>query len=96
MPADLATIQKFLETAQNAESFKADVKRSLRKVASLAQQLQNAVGDAEELLTGDYAPTARKSRTEPEKDADAPFGRRKDGTPKGKPGVPKQKPVAAE
>lgn len=91
MAVDLAQIQQVLESAQQADAFKADVKRSLRKISSLLTNLQSAVEEAEGLLSGDYTPTVkeRKARAPREAtipDAEAPYGRKKDGTPRSKPG----------
>jgi hypothetical protein len=95
MAVDIAQIQQLLESAQQADAFKADVKRALRKVSSLASNLQQAVEEAEMLLSADYMPTtkerkARAPRELTEADAEAPYGRKKDGTPKSKPGRSKQ------
>lgn len=95
MALDLAQLQQVLDSAQKADAFKADIKRALRKVSSLAVGLQTAVEDAEALLSDDYTPTVkeRKPRTPREPsivDEEAPYGRKKDGTPKGKPGRSKE------
>lgn len=91
MAVDIAQIQQLLESAQQADAFKAEVKRALRKVSSLAGNLQQAVEEAEALLSADYTPATkerkvRAPREAAETDADAPYGRKKDGTPKSKPG----------
>ena len=91
MAVDLAQLQHVIDSAQKADAFKADVKRSLRKVSSLLTNLQSAVEEAEALMSDDYAPAVkeRKSRAPREvveADAEAPYGRKKDGTPKNKPG----------
>ena len=91
MAIDLKQFQQVIESAQQADAFKTDIKRALRKVSSLLNQLQTAVGEAEGLLNADYAPTpkTRKAAAPKEpivRDEEAPFGRKKDGTPKSKPG----------
>ena len=91
MAIDLKQFQQVIESAQQADAFKSDVKRALRKVSSLLNQLQTAVNEAEGLLNADYAPTPRTRKIpEPQapiiRDEEAPFGRKKDGTPKSKPG----------
>ncbi|MVN77447.1 hypothetical protein GO988_14015 [Hymenobacter sp. HMF4947] len=96
MAVDLAQLQQILDNAQKADAFKGDVKRALRKVSSLLVNLQGAVDEAESLLSDDYTPTVkeRKARTPrvaqvdgaAEVDPEAPYGRKKDGTPKHKPG----------
>lgn len=95
MAVDIAQLQQVLESAQQADAFKANVKRALRKVSSLVSNLQQAVEEAETLLSAEHAPTlkerkARAPREHTEADADAPYGRKKDGTPKSKPGRSKQ------
>ena len=95
MAVDLAQIQQVLESAQQADAFKADVKRALRKVSTLLTNLQSAVEEAEGLLSEDYTPSvkerkARAPRAANITDEEAPYGRKKDGTPKNKPGRTKQ------
>jgi hypothetical protein len=95
MAVDLAQIQQALESAQQADAFKSDVKRALRKVSTLLNNLQSAVEEAESLLSEEYTPTkkerkARAPREATVADAEAPYGRKKDGTPKNKPGRTKQ------
>jgi recombinational DNA repair protein RecT len=93
MALDVTQFQQLLDSAQKADAFKADVKRALKKVSSLLVNLQTAVEDAEALMSEDYTPTVkeRKPRTpraaaDAEVDPEAPYGRKKDGTPKNKPG----------
>lgn len=93
MALDLTQFQQLLDSAQKADAFKADVKRALKKVSSLLVNLQTAVEDAETLMSDDYTPAMkeRKARTpraaaDAEVDPEAPYGRKKDGTPKNKPG----------
>jgi len=95
MAVDLAQLQQVLDSAQKADAFKTDIKRALRKVSSLLTNLQAAVEEAEALMSDDYTPVVkeRKSRTPRESvevDAEAPYGRKKDGTPKSKPGRTKE------
>jgi recombinational DNA repair protein RecT len=95
MAVDLAQLQQILDNAQKADAFKADVKRALRKVSSLVVNLQSALEEAEALMSDEYTPTVkeRKSRAPREAaevDAEAPYGRKKDGTPKSKPGRTKE------
>lgn len=91
MAVDLAQLQQVLDSAQKADAFKVEVKRALRKVSSLLINLQAAVEDAEALMSDDYTPAtkerkARAPRETAETDPEAPYGRKKDGTPKNKPG----------
>jgi len=95
MALDLTQFQQVIDSAQKADAFKADVKRALKKVSTLLTNLQTAVEDVETLMSDDYTPTVkerkpRASRAEAdgnaEVDPEAPYGRKKDGTPKNKPG----------
>jgi len=93
MALDLTQFQQLLDSAQKADAFKADVKRALKKVSSLLVNLQTAVEDAETLMSDDYTPTVKERKTrvpraaaDTEVDPEAPYGRKKDGTPKNKPG----------
>lgn len=95
MAVDLAQLQQILDNAQKADAFKADVKRTLRRISSLAVNLQSAIEEAEALMSDDYTPAvkerkARAPREAVEVDAEAPYGRKKDGTPKSKPGRSKE------
>lgn len=95
MAVDLAQLQQILDNAQKADAFKADVKRTLRRISSLAVNLQNAIEEAEALMSDDYTPAvkerkARAPREAIEVDSEAPYGRKKDGTPKSKPGRSKE------
>jgi hypothetical protein len=95
MALDLAQLQQLLDSAQKADAFKVDVKRALRKVSSLLTNLQSAVEETEALLSDNYTPSVkeRKPRATREAtpvDAEAPYGRKKDGTPKSKPGRSKE------
>jgi hypothetical protein len=96
MALDLTQFQQLLDSAQKADAFKADVKRALKKVSSLLTNLQTAVEDAETLMSDDYTPAVKERKTRSprtasdaagaEVDPEAPYGRKKDGTPKNKPG----------
>ena len=95
MAVDLAQLQQVLDSAQKADAFKADVKRALRKISTLITNLQNAVEEADALMSSDYTPTTRTRkprapRQVTEVDEEAPYGRKKDGTPKNKPGRSKE------
>ena len=95
MAIDLAQLQQVLDSAQKADAFKADVKRALRKVSSLFSNLQGAIAEAEALLSDDYVSATKErktrvSREAVEVDEEAPYGRKKDGTPKSKPGRTKE------
>jgi hypothetical protein len=93
MAVDLNQLQQVLESAQKADAFKVDVKRALRKVSSLMNNLQAAVEEAETLLSDEYVPVGKERKGRAirdtggsEADEQAPYGRKKDGTPKNRPG----------
>jgi len=95
MAIDLAQLQQVLDSAQKADAFKADIKRALRKISSLLSNLQGAVEEAEALLSDDYISAVKERKTRAPREAgvvdeEAPYGRKKDGTPKGKPGRTKE------
>lgn len=91
MAIDVKQFQQIIESAQQADSFKSDVKRALRRVSTLLLQLQTAVKETEGLLSPDYTPAVKTRKTSAPRgasvrDAEAPFGRKKEGTPTSKPG----------
>ncbi|MDJ0365375.1 hypothetical protein QMK33_09435 [Hymenobacter sp. H14-R3] len=91
MAIDLIQLQQVLDSAQQADALKGEVKRALRKVSTLLQNLQSAVEETEALLSPGYTPVAKVRKAQAPRaatvtDADAPFGRKKDGSPKSKPG----------
>jgi Skp family chaperone for outer membrane proteins len=91
MAIDLTQLQQVIDNAQQADALKGEVKRALRKVSSLLQNLQSAVEETEALLSPDYTPAKKERKAQAPRaatvtDAEAPFGRKKDGTPKSKPG----------
>jgi hypothetical protein len=95
MAIDLTHFQQVIDSAQKADAFKADVKRALKKVSSAVGNLQAALEDAEAIMSDDYTPTTKErkarapraaSAANAEADPEAPYGRKKDGTPKNKPG----------
>lgn len=95
MAVDLAQLQQVLESAQQADAFKTDIKRALRKVSTLLNNLQHAVEETEALLSEDYTPAVKERKQRAPRaanitDEEAPYGRKKDGTPKNKPGRTKQ------
>ena len=86
MALNFDEFQKVVETAQQADAVKADLKRSLRKVTSALSALQTALSEMETVLSDEYVatPKTRKPR-QPRAEQEAGEG----AAPK-KPGRPKK------
>ncbi len=86
MALNFDEFQKVVETAQQADAVKADLKRALRKVTGAISNLQTALQEMETVLSDEYVsvPKERKPRKprEPKENSD--------GTPPKKPGRPKK------
>jgi Skp family chaperone for outer membrane proteins len=83
MALNFDEFQKIVETAQQADVVKADLKRALKKVGTALGNLQTALGEMETVLSDEYVATPkerkpRQPRTPREGDA-AP---KKPGRPK--------------
>lgn len=65
MALNFDEFQKVVETAQQADAVKSDLKRALRKVTTTLGALQAALGEMEAVLAEGYVsePRARKPRT---------------------------------
>lgn len=86
MALNFDEFQKVVETAQQADAVKADLKRSLKKVGNALGALQAALGEMETMLADEYvaAPRTRKPRQPRAAQADG------EGAPAKKPGRPKK------
>ena len=86
MALNFDEFQKVLVTAQQADTIKADLKRTVRKATNALEALQAALAEMETMLADEYVatPKVRKART-PREVTEATEG----ATPK-KPGRPKK------
>ena len=86
MALNFDEFQKVLETAQQADALKADLKRRLKKVANALEALQAALAEMETVLSDEYVatPKIRKARTPrtPSEGTDAGAAPKKPGRPK--------------
>ena len=86
MALNFDEFQKVLEAAQQADAIKADLKRSVRKVASAVESLQAALAEMETVLSDEYiaTPKTRKPRTPrtPTEGTEAGTAPKKPGRPK--------------
>jgi hypothetical protein len=79
MNLDLTQLQNLLNKAEQNEALLNELQKQFRKARTVFDEM-------EKLLQDSYTPKARKARAGAEPDADAPYGRKKDGTPKQRPG----------
>lgn len=99
MAINLTELQALLDQAATTAANEKEVRKSLVRVENLLSNITKELTSIYELLDG-AAPAAkvRKTRVVQEvtgTDLEAPYGRRKDGTPKGKPGRSKSAETAA-
>lgn len=87
MALNFDEFQKVVESAQQADALKFDLKRTVRKVAQALETLQGALTEMQTMLSDEYVatPKTRKART-PRPDAEA----KAEGTAPKKPGRPKK------
>jgi Skp family chaperone for outer membrane proteins len=86
MALNFDEFQKVVETAQQADAVKSDLKRTLKKVTSALSALQAALGEMETVLSDEYvsAPKERKTRQPraPREEGEAGAAPKKPGRPK--------------
>lgn len=99
MAINLEELQVLLDQAAMAAMNEKEIRKSLVRVENLISNVTKEITAIYELLDGAIpAKKERKVRTPKEAtelDPEAPYGRRKDGTPKEKPGRSKPKEVSA-
>jgi hypothetical protein len=90
MAINLAELQALLDQAATTAATEKEVRKSLVRVENLVSNITKELTSIYELLDGGApAKKPRQPRAPKETtaaDLEAPYGRRKDGTPKGKPG----------
>lgn len=84
MALNFDEFQKVVETAQQSDAVKADLKRALKKVTSSLEALQTAMGEMAAVIADDYVPAGRKPRQPRAAKANDGTGERK------RPGRPKK------
>ncbi|MGI4823644.1 MAG: hypothetical protein ACRYFV_20735 [Janthinobacterium lividum] len=81
MPINLTELQDLLNKAEANTSREKEIRKGLARIENLLSTMGQEVEKVYALLDG--AAPAKKAR---ETDAEAPFGRKADGTPKKRPG----------
>lgn len=87
MALNFNEFQKVVETAQQADAVKGDLKRALRKVTSAMSALQAALGEMETVLADEYVATPRERKPRQPR---APREASEPGAAPKKPGRPKK------
>lgn len=62
MALNFDEFQKVVESAQQADAVKVDLKRALKKVAGALDVLQNALSEMETVLADDYVATPKERK----------------------------------
>jgi hypothetical protein len=95
MAININELQALLQQASVAVENEKDIRKGLIRIENLLSNIHKEVANVYALL--DSATPAKKGRpTEPtEVDAEAPYGRKKDGTPRAKSGRSKVTEVGA-
>jgi hypothetical protein len=98
MAINLTELQALLDQAAMTAANEKEVRKSLVRVENLLSNITKELTGIYELLDGGAPPLKQRKTRAPKEataeDPEAPYGRRKDGTPKGKPG--RSKPAEAE
>jgi hypothetical protein len=99
MAINLSELQTLLDQAGTSAANEKEIRKGLVRVENLVSNITKEITSIYELLDG-AAPAkqerkARAPKEEAEVDPEAPYGRKKDGSPKVKPGRSKTDEVAA-
>ena len=79
MALDLTQLQTLLQKAERDEALLSELQKQFKKA-------RVAFDEMEKLFENSYTPKGRRAQAATEVDAEAPYGRKKDGTPKQRPG----------
>lgn len=82
MALNFDEFQKIVESAQQADAVKADLKRTLKKVTSALGALQAALGEMETVLSNEYVATPKTRKPRTPKEAGDGVAPKKPGRPK--------------
>jgi hypothetical protein len=98
MAININELQALLQQASTAAENEKDIRKGLTRIENLLSNIHKEVANVYALL--DSATPAKKGRsttapTDTEVDPDAPYGRKKDGTPRAKSGRSKVAEVGA-
>jgi hypothetical protein len=87
MAINLSELQSLLDSAQTSAANEKEVRKSLTRVENLMANVTQEIQHIYQLLDGVVEAKKPRKQHEPvETDPEAPYGRKKDGTPKSKPG----------
>lgn len=93
MAINLTELQALLDQASTSSANEKEVRKGLMRVENLVSNVNKEIASIYEILDGgtpakkERKPRAvREAGEQQEVDPDAPFGRKKDGSPKSKPG----------
>lgn len=92
MAIDLTQLQALLTKAETNTANEKEVRKALTRIENLLTNVGHEVANVYAILDG--AAPVKKERRAANADADAPFGRKADGTPKKRPGRVKAEAAA--
>jgi hypothetical protein len=99
MALDLSQLQEMLTNAERSAANEKEIRKSLTRIENLQSNITQEIQHVYQLLDGAIEPAQRKPRVTRQPvatDAEAPFGRKLDGSPRSKPGRSKASKAAGE
>ena len=91
MALNLNELQELLNNASSSAANEKEVRKSLTRIENLIGNVSKELEHVYSILDGaEVATKPRKQRAETVRDEEAPYGRKKDGTPKARPGRTKE------